>query len=162
MRKRGSKGQLCAVERTSSCVTNQAVLAGRFCLWPCLALPGKGHVPGGLPWTCRAHQGSAHFPSFCKADTACLGFPCPLGSFGIFPWSCSVVFGFRSSWSLGVPSLRLGFTGFGLSVLLLLAFDCWALGVNLSTEKFEAQGEARRSSNIVLPGRQSSLGRQEG
>ncbi len=34
-------------------------------------------------------------------------------SFSLFPRSCSVVFGFRSSPSLGVPCVRLGCAGFG-------------------------------------------------
>ncbi len=47
--------------------------------------------------------------------------PCPLVSSGLFPCSCPVVFGLRFSSSLGAPFLRLGFTGFGLLVVLVLA-----------------------------------------
>ncbi len=55
-------------------------------------------------------------------------FPGPWVSFRLFPFSCSVVFGFRSSSSLGVPfcgwgSLGLGFGGAGACL-------CW-LGFGL-------------------------------
>ncbi len=58
-----------------------------------------------------------------------LRFPGPWVSFGLFPFSCSVVFGFRSSPSLGVPFSRFGFTGFGFLVVLVLVLACagWAL-----------------------------------